>query len=125
MSQGRIWRVERRGWGGETGGPETASPKERENPMPGSSSCLCSRCNSDRVVSGVLHAATYLKFQVNELAPAWLTTERTTLKTESALCMDCGLVWLSTDTKEAARKLGKYGTDELKSRLGLDEEAES
>jgi len=39
--------------------------------------------------------------------------------------MDCGLVWLSTDTKEAARKLGKYGTDELKSRLGLDEEAES
>ena len=43
----------------------------------------------------------------------------------SVLCVDCGLVWLSTDPKEAARKLGKYGTDELKSRLGLDEEAES
>ncbi len=95
--------------------------------MPSSSSCLCSRCNSDRVVSGALRtfAANTPLFLADELAPAWLTTEHPTLKAESALCMDCGLVWLSTDTKEAARKLSKYGTDELKSRLGLDEEAES
>jgi len=95
--------------------------------MPSSSSCLCSRCNSDRVVSGVLRSfgMNTPLFLADELAPAWLTTEHPTLKTESALCMDCGLVWLSTDTKEAARKLGKYGTGELKSRLGLDEEAES
>ena len=41
------------------------------------------------------------------------------------LCVACGLAWLSADPKQVLEKLGTCRTDELKSRLGLDEEAES
>ena len=51
--------------------------------------------------------------------------ESPAITAESLLCVACGLVWLSADPKQVEEKLGKYGTDELKSRLGLDEEAES
>ena len=36
------------------------------------------------------------------------------------ICLDCGLVWTSVDVEDATRKLSKYGTDELKSSVGLD-----
>ena len=92
----------------------------------------CLQCDSGRVVTGNLKAKRDVfgpSFLADEIAPAWLTTEEPDIflksTPQSSLCMDCGLVWLSTDTKEAARKLGKYGTGELKARLGLDEEAES
>ena len=41
------------------------------------------------------------------------------------LCVACGLAWLSADPKQVQEKLGTCRTDELKSRLGLDDEAES
>ena len=51
--------------------------------------------------------------------------ESPAITTESLLCVACGLVWLLADPKQVQEKLGKYGTDELKSRLGLDDEAKS
>jgi hypothetical protein len=49
--------------------------------------------------------------------------ESPAIAAESLLCVACGLVWLSADPKQVEEKLSKYGTDELKSRLGLKEKA--
>ena len=99
--------------------------------MSDSSALKCLHCDSDRLVTGNLKSSGtgWGAFLPDEIAPAWVTMEHPAIflndTPRSVLCVDCGLVWLSTDTKEAVRKLGKYETDELKSRLGLDEEAES
>ena len=88
----------------------------------------CIQCDSDRVVAGQLKgfgSTPTTIFSPNEIAPAWIRLESPAITAESLLCVACGLVWLSADPKQVEEKLSKYGTDELKSRLGLEEGAES
>ncbi len=88
----------------------------------------CLQCDSDRVVAGHLTglASTPITiFSPYEVAPAWLQLDSPAITAESLLCVACGLVWLSADPKHVVEKLRKFGTDELKSRLGLEEEPES
>ena len=87
--------------------------------------CLC--CDSKRVVEGCIHtrgARIIPTFAADELKKTWITTEEPGIRLEkeagAVVCLDCGLVWTSVDVVDVTRKLSKYGTDELKSRAGLD-----
>ena len=88
----------------------------------------CLHCDSDRGLTGKLKGFASTPstiFSPDEIAPAWMRLESPAIMAESLLCVACGLVWLSADPKQVEEKLSKYGTDELKSRLGLEEDAES
>ena len=83
----------------------------------------CLHCDSDRVVTGKLKgfaSSTSTIFSADELAPALITLGSPAITAKSLLCVACGLVWLSADPKEVEEKLSKYGTAEMKSRVGLD-----
>ena len=88
----------------------------------------CLNCDSERVVGGCVgvykdHPQVRAAFTANELVKSLITLEHKNLRiekeTEAVLCLECGLVWTSVNVEEATRKLSKYGTDELKSRVGL------
>ena len=91
----------------------------------------CLHCDSERVVVGHMHTKGkditgigLSMFKANELKKMWITKEDPALpiydENGAVLCLDCGLVWTSVNVEDATRKLSKYGTDELKSRVGLD-----
>ena len=90
----------------------------------------CLNCGSERVVVGSLRGmggmggkgGTY--FLADETKAGWVTLEhpgiRLSKKSAAVVCLDCGSIIASLDKEEVARKLNRYGADELKSRLGLN-----
>ena len=94
------------------------------------SDLTCLSCNSDRIVVGRvnLHRARKVHpwsvvapvFTPNELRKKhwWPPGLRIEPESGAVLCVDCGLVWTSVHTGDAEETLRKYGSDELKSRLG-------
>ena len=100
--------------------------------MESKSALSCLACNSERVVVGrvnihkvrklhpwssVAPAFTPNELQKNHLWPPGLRIEP---EAGAVLCVDCGLVWTSVNTADAEQKLNKYGSQDLKSRLGLE-----
>ena len=92
---------------------------------------ICLYCDSKRVVEGCIDVcgakSTFVmfpRFSANELKKTFITMEQPRFRLDkevgAVVCLDCGLVWTSVDVEDATRKLSKYGTDELKSRVGLD-----
>ena len=86
----------------------------------------CLNCDSERVVVGAISATGtgWPIFLADETKTGWVTVEHPGIplnKVSTAVaCLDCGWIRASLDKEEATRKLSKYGTDELKSRVGLD-----
>ena len=85
----------------------------------------CLHCDSDRVVVGKINKWNQPAFfSADQLKKTWVTMEHPHIVIEknslAVLCLNCNLVWTSVNEEEATRKLRKYGTDELKSRVGLD-----
>lgn len=100
--------------------------------MENQSDLTCLSCSSDRVVVGRVNIHRTWKlhpwsmvapaFTPNELRKNHLWPPGLRIEPESGavLCLDCGLVWTSVNTQDAEQKLSKHGSDELKSRLGLE-----
>ena len=89
---------------------------------------ICLYCHSKRTVEGFIDTRgqyrTSTLFTPDELKKTWITMEEPRIRLEkeagAVVCLDCGLVWTSVNVEDMTRKLSKYGTDELKSRVGLD-----
>ena len=102
--------------------------------MENTSNLTCLSCNSARVVTGSVTTHRTRKsppwsWTVPAFTPGkdelrknyfWPPGLRIWSEPGAVLCLDCGLVWTSVNTEEAEQKLSKYGSDELKSRLGLE-----
>jgi len=86
----------------------------------------CLNCGSERVVVGSIRfkGNGWPVFLADETKAGWVTLEhpgiRISKKSTAVVCLDCGSINASLDKEEVARKLNRYGADELKSRLGLN-----
>ena len=79
----------------------------------------CLNCGSERVVVGSIRfkGNGWPVFLADETKAGWV---RLSKKSAAVVCLDCGSIIASLDKEEVARKLNRYGADELKSRLGLN-----
>ena len=94
--------------------------------MSDSNSCI--RCGGSRVVSGTIESRGPIEkramFQASDSKRFKVSLDGpyVPIPREGAhLCIDCGLTWSSVaDLDDARETLKSWGTDELKTELGLD-----
>ena len=92
-----------------------------------SESMTCIKCSSDRIVDGTLGGKAGAGFYPHQTKAFRISLDSPAISINrkiSYLCVDCGLVWTTTDDlRKALARIIHWGTDDLKSRLGMFQDA--
>jgi len=85
-------------------------------------SLRCSSCGSDHVISGIITGGEDAYFHPKETKNITLSFSSPYFyfTGEAFLCINCGFLLAKIDVSEARKKLGVWGTDALKQRLGIE-----
>lgn len=87
----------------------------------------CPRCQSDRVAHGTFVGGPTVGFVPDQTKVFRVSLDSPTIsvqRKDSILCIECGLVWTNAaDLRKALARIMHWGTDELKSTLGLSSDA--
>ena len=87
----------------------------------------CPACNSDHTVRGTLRntdgAAGFYLGEIREKA-FWTDYPSVPVAAVGTACLDCGLVWTTTDVDKARKMVARDGSESLKKAFKMTDQSE-